>query len=215
MMKLYTFWRSSAAYRVRIALNLKGLAAELVPVHLRRDGGEQNAAAYKALNPAGLVPTLVDGERVLTQSLAIIEYLEETRPEPALLPRDAGERAWQRAFAQVIACDIHPLDNLRVLQYLKAEMDVGDEARDVWYRHWVDQGFAALEEMVAHRDGASPFAGGDRPMLADVALVPQMANARRLDVAVERYPHLVRIDANCRALPEFQAAAPEAQPDRE
>lgn len=208
-MKLYTYFRSSAAYRVRIALNLKGLTAEQQAIHLTRDGGQQLQPAYRALNPQGFVPALeVDGT-VLGQSLAIIEYLDEAHPEPSLLPGTALERARIRAFALAIACDIHPLNNLRVLRHLKRAL--AQEETDGWSRHWIMEGFAALETQAAATAGA--FCFGDHPTLADVCLVPQMANARRVDTDLSPYPTLLRIDAHCRSLEPFAAAAPDRQPD--
>lgn len=210
-MKLFTYFRSSAAYRVRIALNLKGLAWEPAFVHLIRDGGAQHAAPFRGINPAGLVPVLqTDGGAVLTQSLAILEWLEETYPTPPLLPGDPLGRARIRAFALAIACDIHPLDNLRVLQYLKRRLGQDQPAIDAWYRHWIAEGLPALE---AAADAGGPFCFGPAPTLADVVLVPQLFNARRLDCPLDGFPRLLRADAAARALPAFQAAAPEAQPD--
>ncbi|MDE2008441.1 MAG: maleylacetoacetate isomerase [Rhodospirillales bacterium] len=209
-MKLYTYFRSSAAYRVRIALALKGIAYEPVFVHLLRDGGAQHRADYAALNPMQLVPTLVTDEgAVLTQSPAILEWLEETHPTPALLPAAALERARVRAFAAAIACDIHPIDNLRVLQYLKREMGQDQAAIDTWYRHWIDVALPALEAMA--QDG--PFCFGAAPTLADICLVPQLFNARRYAIPLDAFPRLWRADAACQALPAFQQAAPAAQPD--
>jgi len=212
-MILHDYFRSSAAYRVRIALNLKGLAAERRFVHLRK--GEQREAQYLELNPQGFVPTLVlDGGRRLTQSLAIIEYLEEKHPRPALLPPGAEDRAWVRSIALAIACDIHPLNNLRVLKYLGKALAIEEPRRDEWYRHWVREGFVALESQLAGRaHGALCF--GDSPTLADVCLVPQVANARRLNVDLAPFPRIAAIDAACRALPPFHDAAPENQPDAE
>lgn len=210
-MKLYSYFRSSAAYRVRIALNLKDLDYEYAPVHLVM--GEQRSDAYRALNRQALVPTLVDDPAVLTQSLAIIEYLDETHPDPPLLPRDPAERARVRAIALAIACDIHPLDNLRVLRYLKHTLGVGDEAKDAWYRHWIDVGLSALEAQLAAEAATAAFCHGDAPTLADICLVPQLANARRASIPLDAYPTLVRIDANCRALEAFARAAPDRQPD--
>lgn len=211
-MLLHDYHRSSAAYRVRIALNLKGLVAGRSFVHLRR--GEQRAPGFLGLNPQGFVPVLEDGDRLLTQSLAIIEYLEERHPEPALLPPAAGDRAWVRAVALAIACDIHPLNNLRVLRYLESELHADEAARDAWYRHWIAEGFAALEPQLAAR-AAGPFCLGDRPTLADVCLVPQVANARRFRVPLDAYPRIVAIDAACLALAAFDLARPERQPDAE
>jgi maleylacetoacetate isomerase len=210
-MKLYSYFRSSAAYRVRIALNLKGLPYEYVPIHLRQ--GEQRGEAYRALNPQGLVPVLADERGTFTQSLAIIEYLDESHPDPPLLPHTAPARARVRAIAQAIACDIHPLDNTRVLQYLTRTLGVSEEAKNTWYRHWIDLGFAALEARLAADPATGAFCHGASPTLADVCLVPQLANARRLPLPLTAYPTLLRIEAACTALPAFAAAAPERQPD--
>ena len=211
-MKLYDYFRSSAAYRVRIALNLKGISPERAFVHLRR--GEQRDEKYLALNPHGLVPALkVDDGPALTQSLAIIEYLDETHPKPPLLPPDPRGRARVRAIAMSIACDIHPLDNTRVLAYLTGTLGVTPEARDGWYRYWIDVGFEALEKQLAADRSTGRFCHGDSPTMADVCLVPQMANAARMSVDVSPYPTLVRIDAECRRLPAFADAAPAKQPD--
>ncbi|CAM3736802.1 maleylacetoacetate isomerase [Bordetella sputigena] len=212
-MQLYSYFRSSAAYRVRIALNLKGLPYEYAPVHLLKDGGQQLKPEYTRLNPQALLPTLVDGDAVLTQSMAIIEYLEETHPQPPLLPATPIARARVRALAQGIACDIHPLNNLRVLRYLKREFDLPDEARDRWYRHWVESGLLALERMLADSPDTGTYCHGDTPTMADACLVPQVFNARRLDCDLSAMPNIVRIDAACLALPAFAQAAPDAQPD--
>jgi len=213
-MQLYDYFRSSAAYRVRIALNLKGLAPERSFVHLRK--GNQRAEEYLALNPQGLVPALaLDDGGVLRQSLAIIEYLEETHPQPPLLPRDAVERARVRAIALAIACDIHPLNNLRVLEYLLHTLGVSPQQKDGWYKYWIDVGFEALETQLARERETGRFCHGDAPTLADVCLVPQLANARRMSVDLSPYPTLTRIEAECLALAPFAAAAPERQPDRE
>ncbi len=214
-MKLHTYFRSSAAYRVRIALNLKGLAYDSVPVHLLRAGGEHRRAAYLALNPAGLVPALEDDGAVLSQSLAIIEYLDETHPAVALLPGSALERARIRAIAQAVACDIHPLNNLRVLKYLKDALGVSDEEKDAWYRHWVTVGLAALEAMLANDPRTGHFCHGETPSLADCCLVPQVFNARRFDCDLSSMPTVMRIVERCEALEAFRLAAPEAQPDAE
>lgn len=214
-MKLYGYFRSSAAYRVRIALNLKGLAYETVPVHLLKEGGQQFSPEYRALNPIALVPTLVDGDFTLTQSLAIIEYLEETYPLPPLLPSGAQDRARVRAIAQTIACDIHPLNNLRVLRYLKHELKAGEEERNAWYRHWVSQGLAAVEKMLTGSARTGRYCYGDEPSLADACLVPQVANARRLDCDLSALPIIVRIDAACASLAAFEQATPARQPDAE
>lgn len=212
-MKLYTYWRSTAAYRVRIALHLKGLRFELEPVHLVRDGGEQHQEPYRAINPQGLVPTLMDGGHVLTQSLAILEYLEEKHPEPALLPSDAVGRARVRSLAQVIASEVHPLNNLRVLQYLKDEIGVSDSQKTAWYHHWLEQGLAPLEKRLANESATGRYCHGDSVSMADLCLVPQLYNARRFEFPLDDYPTLSRIDEACRELDAFRAAAPEAQPD--
>jgi maleylacetoacetate isomerase len=210
--KLYTYFRSSAAWRVRIALALKGIDWQPAFVHLLRHGGEQLAPQYRAKNPIGLVPTLeTDDGAVLTQSLAIIEWLEETHPTPPLLPAAPMARAQVRAVAQTIACDIHPLNNLRVLRYLKHALGQEDAARDEWYRHWIGEGLNALEAML--RCQAGPFCFGDQPGLADICLVPQMANARRYACPLETYPSLLRAEAAAHALPAFRDTAPENQPD--
>lgn len=211
---LYSYWRSSAAYRVRIALNLKGLDYAISPVHLVKDGGEQHTGAYSRLNPQHLVPTLLDGERVIRQSLAIIEYLDEAYPDTRqLLPRDVRERARIRALALAVACDIHPVGNLRVLQYLERELGATDEQKLAWSRCWIEAGFEALEALLADNPGVASFCGGDEPTLADCCLVPQVYNARRFGVELDRYPTIVRIDAACAGLDAFRRAAPEAQPD--
>ena len=211
-MILYDFFRSSAAYRVRIALNLKGLEAERRFVHLRK--GEQRAAGYLDVNPQGLVPTLMVGETVLTQSLAIIEYLDEAHPAPPFLPRAAADRAWVRAVALSIACDIHPLNNLRVLKYLGGQLKLEEPVRDEWYRHWVRVGFDALEPQLAAR-ATGRYALGDQPTLADICIVPQVANAQRLKVTMDPYPRLAAINDTCLAHPAFDRARPEVQPDAE
>ncbi len=213
-MKLFTYFRSSAAWRVRIGLNLKGIPYEAVPVHLLKDGGQQHGKEFRAANPLGLVPALqTDDGAVLTQSLAIIEWLEETHPEPPLLPREPLLRAQVRAFALTIACDIHPIDNLRVLRYLKRQMGQKQPAIDDWYRHWLIEGLPALEAMLARHGGDGPFCFGASPGLAELVLVPQLANARRVDRRLDAYPLLLRADAAARDLPAFAAAAPSAQPD--
>lgn len=218
-MELYSYFRSSAAYRVRIALNLKNLDYRIVPVHLVKSGGEQLAPAYRALHPDGLVPVLIDdapaGRVVLTQSLAIIEYLEETRPLPALLPQAPAERAYVRSIALGIACDIHPINNLRVLRYLKHELGVPDPAKDAWYRHWCEQGLAAIERLLVSQGRSGDFCLGDAPTLADCALVPQVFNAQRFDCDLSAMPTLLRINANCLATEAFARAAPALQPDAE
>jgi maleylacetoacetate isomerase len=210
---LYSYWRSSASYRVRIALNLKGLRYETRAVHLVRDGGEQHGAAYAALNPQELVPTLLDGERVLTQSMAIMEYLDETHPQPPLLPADAVGRARVRALSQAVACEIHPVGNLRVLQRLGSQFEAGDEHKGNWMRYWMASGFQALEAMLANSPHTGHFCHGDTPGMADACLVPQVYNARRWKLPLGDYPTILRIDATCAALEAFHAAAPEQQPD--
>lgn len=212
-MKLYDYYRSSAAYRVRIALNLKGIAAERAFVHLRLN--EHTQPAYAAVNPQKFVPTLVDGDHRLTQSLAILEYLDETHPTPPLLPADAAGRARVRALAQVIACDIHPLNNLRVLRHLGTGLGQDEAARTGWYRHWIAEGFAALEAMLADHPATGRLCHGDGPTLADLCLVPQVYNAERFACDLAPYPAIRRIAAAARAIPAFADAAPETQPDAE
>ena len=216
-MKLYTYFRSSAAWRVRIALSLKGLPYDAVPVHLVRNGGEQLQHAYRAVNPSALVPSLQDEGAMgatITQSMAIVEYLEETHPAPPLLPPTPLERARVRALAQIVACDIHPLDNLRVLRYLVRNLGIGEDAKNTWYRHWICEGFAAFEAQLA-RGPAGRFCHGDTPTLADCFLVPQVYNAARFDVDMTPYPRIVGIDAACARLPAFDAAHPARQGDAE
>ncbi len=215
MLKLYTYFRSSASYRVRIALKLKGLAWEAVPVHLVKDGGQQHAADFAALNPNRLVPVLRDGDAALVQSMAIIEYLEECHPQPPLLPADPLGRARVRALAQTIACEIHPLNNLRVLRYLEQQLEIDAEGRSAWYRHWVETGLAALERMLADSPDTGRFCHGDIPTLADCCLVPQVFNAERFKVPLAPYPTIQRIAEHCQLLEPFRSAAPEAQPDAE
>lgn len=212
-LRLYSYWRSSAAYRVRIGLNLKGLAYDTVPVHLVLDGGQQHSEAYRDLNPQALVPTLCHGQRRLTQSLAILEYLDEVWPEPALLPATARERQRVRALALLVACDIHPLNNLRVLQYFEREWGVPQPERDGWVRHWIEDGFRAVEALLADHPSTGDFCEGETPTLADCCLVPQVYNARRFGVDLAAYPTIRRIEAACLALPAVIAARPEHQPD--
>lgn len=210
---LYSYWRSSAAYRVRIGLNLKGLPYDIVPVHLVQDGGQQHAPGYRALNPQELVPTLCHGERRMGQSLAILEYLDEVWPTPALLPAGARERQRVRALAQLVACEVHPLNNLRVLQYFEREWKLPQPAREQWVRHWIEDGFRAAEALLAGHPSTGDFCEGDTPGLADCCLVPQVYNARRFNVDLAPYPAIRRIEAACLALPAFDAARPENQPD--
>ena len=212
-MKLYTYFRSSAAYRLRIALALKGIDYESEFVHLR--DGAQHSGDYDALNPQHFVPTLVDGEHVLTQSLAQIEYLDETNPAPPFLPKAPADRARVRALALAVACEIHPLNNLRVLKHLGSALGLSEEARNAWYRHWIDEGFRPLERMLAESSATGRFCHGDRPGLADICLVPQVYNAERYNCPIDAYPTIRRINEACLDLPEFQAAAPERQPDAE
>jgi len=210
--KLYSYFRSSAAFRVRIALNLKGLDYESVPVHLVKDGGHNRRPEFRAVNPQMRIPALVvPGGDVLIQSLAIIEYLDETHPDPALLPKDAIARAQARALAQIIACDIHPLNNVGALRYLKREMHQEQSAIDAWYHHWVSEGFEAFEALAQ----PGPYACGNKVTVADLCLVPQVYNARRLKVPLEKFPKIVGIDAACLELPAFDRARPENQPDTE
>jgi maleylacetoacetate isomerase len=208
---LYGYWRSSAAYRVRIALNLKGLAYRQVPVHLVKDGGQQHAPEYQALNPQQLLPLLVDGEVRIAQSLAILEYLEEVFPVPALLPADPALRAQVRALALHIACEVHPLNNLRVLQYLSGELGVGDEAKNAWYQHWLHSGLAAVEQGLALFGGRLSL--GEQPGYLEACLIPQVYNARRFNCDLDAYPRILAMTARCEALQAFKQAAPEVQPD--
>jgi maleylacetoacetate isomerase len=210
--KLYTYFRSSAAFRVRIALNLKGLAADMNPIHLRKEGGLNRKPDYRAINPHMRVPALMlDSGDVLIQSLAIIEYLDETHPQPPLLPRDPVERAKVRALAQLIACDIHPLNNVGPLRYLKNVLGQEQARIDAWYHHWILDGFDAIEAMMR----AAPYSFGSEVTLADVCLVPQVYNARRLKVPLDRFPKIVAADAACMKLAAFDKAEPENQPDAE
>jgi maleylacetoacetate isomerase len=210
---LYSYWRSSAAFRVRIALNLKGLHYETRAVHLVRDGGEQHSPAYVALNPQQLVPALVDDDKVMTQSMAIAEYLDEIHPHPPLLPADAEGRARIRALAQIFGCDIHPIGNLRVLQQIGSQFGADDEQKGIWMRHWIVAGFQAVETMLANHKETGRYCHGDTPGLADLCLVPQVYNARRWKTPLDDYPTILRIDAACMALDAFKAAMPEQQPD--
>ncbi|MCL7929217.1 maleylacetoacetate isomerase [Halomonas llamarensis] len=212
MTTLHGYFRSSAAYRVRIALNLKGLDYAQAPINLVK--GENHDDAYRALNPQGLVPVLETEEGVpLTQSLAICEYLDERYPTPALLPEHIEERARVRALAQLVACEMHPLNNLRVLKYLVSELGVSEQDKLTWYRHWVIEGFNALEPMLKPAAGTGDFCHGDTPTLADLCLVPQVFNAERFECDLAAYPTIQRITANCRALEAFRLAAPGEQPD--
>jgi maleylpyruvate isomerase len=216
MITLYDYSRSSAAYRARIALNLKELDYEQISVHLTKDGGQQFNEDYTEINPQNLVPTLIDGDTKLTQSMAIMEYLEEVYPEPSFLPGDAANRAQIRALANIIACDIHPLNNLRIRLYLANDLDVSEEKRKVWMARWVCKGFEAYEKLFA-QGPQGKFSHGDQPSIADICLIPQMANARRADhgVDVEEFSTLLKIEEACQALPAFEKALPENQPDAE
>jgi maleylacetoacetate isomerase len=212
-LRLYSYWRSSAAYRVRIGLNLKGLAYETLPVHLVRDGGEQHQPGYAAVNPQHLVPTLMHGVRVIRQSLAILEYLDEAWPSPRLLPMTARDRARVRGLAQLVASDIHPLNNLRVLRYFEHSWGVPQSERDEWIRHWIAEGFEAMEVLLADDPATGAFCHGQVPGLADCCLVPQVFNARRFGVDMAAYPTISRIEATCLELPAFIEARPDRQPD--
>ncbi|HXP06238.1 MAG TPA: maleylacetoacetate isomerase [Stellaceae bacterium] len=212
-MKLYGFFRSSAAFRVRIALNLKGLAYEDAFIHTLR--GEQRGGEYLAVNPQGLVPALEADNQTLIQSMAIIEYLDETRPEPPLLPRDPAGRARVRALAEIVACDIHPINNLRVLRYLHGPLGHDQAAIETWYNHWIATGFEAFERLLAADRRTGAFCHGDAPGLADIALVPQAVNSERYKLDLSPYPTIARIYADCMRLEAFSAAHPNNQPDRD
>lgn len=218
-MKLYSYFRSSASYRVRIALNLKGLPYETVPVHLLKEGGQQFAPDYLRLNPDAVIPALIDEATepaaVLTQSLAIIEYLEETHPAPPLLPQDPVDRAYLRSIALTIACEIHPLNNLRVLRYLMRELKVGEDDKNAWYRHWCEHGLASVETLLARDKRTGKFCYGDTPTLVDCFLIPQIANAQRMNCDLSGMPTIMRINEACLALDAFTNAMPARQPDAE
>ena len=214
-MKLYDYFRSSAAYRVRIGLKLKGLDYESVPVHLIKDGGVQLTPEYRAVNPSALVPALQDHGATITQSLAILEYLDEEHPMVPLMPRDALGRARIRSLALMIACDIHPLNNLRVLRYLVKQAGLDEDAKNAWYVHWIEEGFAALEAHLAGSNDTGRFCHGDTPTIADCCLVPQVFNAVRFKIDLADYPTIARIDAACAELPAFKAAHPSQQADAE
>jgi maleylpyruvate isomerase len=212
---LYSYFRSSAAFRVRIALNLKHIEPNYRFVHLLKDGGQQHGAEYVRLNPQELIPTLVHGGRAIGQSLSIIEYLDEVKPKPPLLPHDAAGRARVRQLAYAVACDIHPLNNLRVLNYLRDRLGHSQEDVVIWMTHWIDQGLAAIETMLAGSPQTGRFCHGDSPTIADICLIPQMANARRGRTNLDRYPTLKRIEAAAYELLAFANARPENQPDAE
>jgi maleylacetoacetate isomerase len=218
-MQLYSYFRSSASFRVRIAMNLKGLPFDYRPIHLVKHGGEQHSAAFRALNPDGLVPVLIDDRSdppaSLTQSLAIVEYIDEIHPEPPLMPREAHQRARVRALAMNIACEIHPLNNLRVLRYLTQVLKVDEEAKNGWYRHWVESGLAAFEALLAASPMTGRFCHGDTPTLADIALVPQVFNAQRFACDLTKLSTTMRVFDACMALDAFRQAMPGEQPDAE
>lgn len=214
MMKLYSYYRSSAAFRARIALNLKGLDYELIPIHLLKEGGAQHSASYKALNPQELIPALEHNGQIITQSLAIVEYLDELYPNPPLLPVDPLERAQVRALSLSIACDIHPLQNLRVLRYLTNDLHIEERQKDEWIRHWISVGFDALEKQLSTRPH-TPCAFGEQPTMLDICLVPQVTSARRFHVDLAAYPRIVEIEQHCLTLPAFDKALPANQPDME
>lgn len=213
MIHFYGYFRSSASYRCRIAFNLKGIEHDFTSVHLRRNGGEQHAPSFKAMNPQGLVPSITEGDFQLNQSLAIIEWLDETHPEPALLPTTPNARAQVRAFAQMIACDIHPLQNLRILLYLKHELGLDDAAKDAWLERWLGDGLAACDAVIAREGKGSTFCFGETPGLADICLVPQVFSALRFNVDMSNMPHVTRVYEVCQALPAFADAAPDKQAD--
>jgi len=215
VIKFYGYFRSSSAYRCRIAFNLKGVKTDFASVHLRREGGQQKHPDYRSINPQALVPAVKDGDFVLTQSLAIIEWLDEIHPHPPLLPSNVDERAWVRAFAQSIACDIHPLQNLRVLDYLKAELGQDQHAADLWCRRWIGDGLKACEALLERRPFRGPFANGDRPGLADICLIPQLFSADRFGIEISELKHLNAVRAACEELEAFAAAHPSRQPDSE
>ena len=215
MLRLYSYFHSSAVFRVRIALNLKGLDYETVPVHLRRDGGQQHAADFVRRNPAHLIPVLEDDSDIITQSIAILEYLEEQYPMPPLLPKKPIERSKVRALALDIACDIHPLNNLRVMNYLADPLGVDEPQRTAWMRHWMTVGLTAIEQKLQSTASASGYCYGESPTFADCCLIPQTFNALRIQCPVDSFPTIMRIYENCMKLPAFQKAAPGAQPDAE
>lgn len=220
-MQLYGYFRSSASYRVRLALSIKGLPYEAIPVHLRRNGGEQLSDAFRALNPEALVPVLLDADETtgqsiaLSQSMAIIEYLEEKFPQPALLPTTMADRAYVRSLALAIACEIHPVNNLRVLIYLSQTLKISEEQKDSWYRHWCESGLAALEQRLASDTRTGLYCFGDAPSMADCFLIPQIANAQRFACDLSGMPTLMRINAQCLSTAAFIRALPENQADAE
>ena len=216
--KLYTYYRSSAAYRVRIALNIKVIAYQAEYIHLLKDGGQVNTAEYQQINPQKLLPSYREGDDIFTQSLAIIEYIDETHPSPPLLPSSALDRAFVRSLALSIACDIHPLDNLRVLKYLQNKLNIDKKDRDCWYCHWIQEGFTALETRlrqnnVNRKSESSDYCFGKQVTLADICLIPQVYNAIRFKCVLNNYPIINSIYNNCMKLPAFQQASPEQQVD--
>ncbi len=213
MLALYGYFRSSAAFRVRIALALKGLDYGNISVHLVRDGGEHKMPDYLAMNPQGRVPTLTDNDLTLGQSPAILEYLEEVYPAVPLLPASAQDRAYVRQLAMLIACDVHPLNNLSVLKYLRQELNADEDSVSAWYHHWIDTGFEAFEEILVRAASKGTYCFGDTPTLADVTLIPQVWNARRFGMNLDAYPNICRIEEACYKLPAFTDARPENQPD--
>ncbi len=213
MIKLYGYWRSTAAYRVRLALNIKQVSYSQVSVHLVKDGGEQHLPEYRDLNPQGLVPTLVDDDLVVGQSIAILEYLEEKYEQRALLPVNLHERALVRQLCQIIACDVHPLNNLRVLKYLSNNFDVVESAKTEWYHHWLELGFRAFEDLLKNQKKSGPYCFGGELTMADVCLIPQLYNANRFEFPLEKFPRLIEINENCLKLERFRDAIPENQPD--
>lgn len=208
MLKLYDYFRSSACYRVRIALNLKQLDYHIVPIHLVENGGEQHSTDYQQINPQQLVPSLDIEGQTITQSLAIIEYLEETYPKPALLPTNSYERAIARSYAQIIAADIHPLNNLRVLNYLTHDLKISNASKDTWYQHWIQAGLSTLEKLIDKHHLSGDFCIGFVPTIADICLIPQLYNARRFNCDLTAYPNLLRIEANCKKISAFEYAFP-------
>lgn len=209
MLQLYNYYRSSASYRVRIALNLKELDYKEIPIHLLNQGGEHHTLEYRAINPQGLVPALLTGSNIITQSLAIIEYLDELHPEPPLMPKDLIQKAKARSFALAIAADMHPLNNLRVLKFLTLDLGLSEEKKNEWYQNWVATGFEALETTLTSAKHKTDFCFGNFPTIADICLVPQMYNARRFNCDISSYPTLVRIDAHCQTHPAFSKAQPQ------
>lgn len=214
-MKLYTYFRSSSAYRVRIALNLKQIEYNSHSIHLLKNQGENWQAEFLAVNPQGLVPALEDNGNVFVQSQPIIEYLEEAYPKPSIFPSDITAKAYVRALAQMIACEIHPLNNLRVLKYLADSLNCSDKQKQNWYCHWVNEGFTAIEEFIQKNDFQGKFCCGDSPTIADIFLIPQVYNAQRFKCDIDQFPIINNINKQCLSLEEFIAASPENQPDAE